>query len=29
MSQSNFMIDGKTWLEICNNYTVKVEWCNK
>lgn len=29
MFQWDFMVDGKTWLEICNNCTVKVEWCNK
>ena len=29
MSQGKFMVDGKTWLEICNKCTVKVEWCNR
>lgn len=29
MSQSNFMVDGETWLKICKDFIVKVEWCNK
>lgn len=29
MSQGDFAVDGKTWLEICEEFNVEVEWCNK
>ena len=29
MSQGHFMVDGETWLEICDEFKVRVEWCNK
>lgn len=29
ISQGKFKVDGETWLEICNNYDVKVNWANK
>ena len=29
MSQGKFLVDGETWLKICKDFTVKVEWCNK
>ena len=29
LSQGEFLVDGETWLEICENFDVKVEWCNK
>lgn len=27
--QGNFMVDGKTWLILCDKYDIKVHWCNK
>jgi len=29
LSQGYFPVDGETWLEICENFDVEVEWCNK
>ena len=27
--QGNFMVDGPTWLDICDTFNVEVEWCSK
>lgn len=27
--QGGFIVDGDTWLSICDDHDVKVEWCNK
>ena len=29
LSQGRFLVDGPTWLDICEEFDVKVEWCNK
>ena len=29
LTQGEFLVDGPTWLEICANYNVQVEWSNK
>lgn len=29
LSQGGFLVDGPTWLDICEEFTVEVEWCNK
>lgn len=29
LCQGYFMVDGPTWLDICNEFDVEVEWCNK
>ena len=25
----DFIVDGPTWLDICDEFNVEVEWCNK
>ena len=27
--QGGFLVDGETWLSICDDHKVEVEWCNK
>lgn len=27
--EGSFMVDGEMWLNICEEYDVEVEWCNK
>lgn len=29
LAQGGFLVDGATWLKLCNEYTIEVEWCNK
>jgi hypothetical protein len=29
LSQGRFLVDGPTWLDICEEFDVEVEWCNK
>ena len=29
LMQGSFLVDGETWLNICKNNKVEVEWCNK
>ena len=29
LSQGYFLVDGPTWLDICEEFNVEVEWCNK
>ena len=29
LSQGHFLVDGPTWLDICDEFDVEVEWCNK
>ena len=29
LCQGHFIVDGPTWLDICDEFDVKVEWCNK
>ena len=29
ISQGDFKVDGDTWLEICEEHEVKVNWANK
>ena len=29
LCQGGFLVDGPTWLEICETFDVTVEWCNK
>lgn len=29
LSQGGFRVDGPTWLELCEDYDIEVEWCNK
>ena len=29
LSQGYFVVDGPTWLDICDEFDVEVEWCNK
>lgn len=29
LSQGRFLVDGQTWLYICDEFDVEVEWCNK
>lgn len=29
LSQGYFIVDGPTWLDICDEFNVEVEWCNK
>lgn len=29
LCQGNFIVDGPTWLYICEQFNVEVEWCNK
>jgi hypothetical protein len=29
LSQGRFLVDGPTWLDICDEFDVEVEWCNK
>lgn len=29
MSQGSFLVDGPTWLDICDEFNVEVVWCNK
>lgn len=27
--QGGFIVDGPTWLEMCEKFNIEVEWCNK
>lgn len=29
LHQGDFMVDGETWLELCDEFDIEVEWCNK
>lgn len=29
LCQGGFIVDGETWLDICEEFNVEVEWCNK
>lgn len=29
LSQGGFMVDGGTWLTLCDDFDIMVEWCNK
>ena len=29
MRQGDFLVDGPTWLDICDVFEVEVVWCNK
>ena len=29
LCQGGFIVDGDTWLDICEEFNVEVEWCNK
>lgn len=29
LTQGKFMVDGDTWLFLCEAFDIKVEWCNK
>ena len=29
LCQGHFIVDGPTWLDICEECDVEVEWCNK
>jgi hypothetical protein len=29
LSQGGFRVDGPTWLSLCDDYDIEVEWCNK
>lgn len=29
LSQGGFRVDGDTWLGLCDDYDIEVEWCNK
>ena len=29
LCQGRFIVDGPTWLDICDEFDVEVEWCNK
>lgn len=29
LHQGAFMADGETWLELCDEFDIEVEWCNK
>ena len=29
LCQGRFIVDGETWLDICDEFNVEVEWCNK
>lgn len=29
LCQGHFIVDGSTWLDICDEFNVEVEWCNK
>lgn len=29
LCQGYFIVDGPTWLDICDEFNVEVEWCNK
>ena len=29
LKQGKFLVDGKTWLSICKNHKVEVNWANK
>lgn len=29
LTQGNFLVVGDTWLELCDEYNIVVEWCNK
>ena len=29
LCQGYFIVDGPTWLDICEEFDVEVEWCNK
>ncbi len=29
LCQGHFIVDGPTWLDICEEFNVEVEWCNK
>lgn len=29
LCQGGFIVDGPTWLDLCNDFNIEVEWCNK
>ena len=29
LHQGGFMVDGESWLELCDEFDIEVEWCNK
>lgn len=29
LCQGDFIIDGNTWLKLCDEFDIVVEWCNK
>lgn len=29
LRQGGFLVDGETWLKLCRDYDIEVEWCNK
>jgi hypothetical protein len=29
LRQGGFLVDGPTWLKLCCEYDIEVEWCNK
>lgn len=29
LCQGGFIVDGSTWLDLCDEFNVEVEWCNK
>lgn len=29
MCQGDFLVDGEVWLELCDEYDIKVNWANK
>lgn len=29
LSQGDFLVDGETWLTLCEDFDIMVEWCNK
>ena len=29
LCQGGFLVDGPTWLDICEEFKVEVEWCNR
>lgn len=29
LSQGEFPVDGPTWLDLCDEFNIEVNWCNK
>lgn len=29
LHQGGFLVNGATWLQLCDKYEIEVEWCNK